>query len=217
VAPLAIFDLDGTLIDSTVIDHQCFLETFEAEFGLPAMAADWRSYPHQTDRGLTHEFLRGAWSRDPNEAEIARHRAAFIARLRGQAVVLHEIRGARAFIDFIQERGWKVALATGSWSDSAKLKLDLAGFPADLPLACCDNCVSREEILQQAIGNGQHSRIVVFGDGPWDVTAARNLNLPFVGIGGEELRRAGATEVIADFGDAEGVLAAMLRARPPRP
>lgn len=217
---LAIFDIDGTLIDSSAIDHQCFLETFESEFALRATDTDWRDYPHHTDHGLADEFLRRAWSREPKQEEIARHRAAFISLLHARVGVLNEIRGARAFIDWIAKRGWKIALATGAWSESARLKLAAAGFRADLPLACCDDCVSREEVLQQAIDDGQYSRIVVFGDGWWDVRTARNLELPFIGVGvgdaGDALRRAGASEIIADFADPEGVLAAMLRARPPR-
>ncbi len=212
---LAIFDIDGTLVDSNAIDHECFIETFDSEFGLRATDTDWRDYPYHTDRGLTHEFLRRAWSREPEEAEIERHRIAFITLLQARTVVLHEIRGARAFLDLIEQRGWSVTLATGAWSESAKLKLALAGFRPDLPLACCDDCVSREEVLQQAIGDGHHSRIVVFGDRWWDVRTARNLKLPFIGVGSEELHHAGAGEVIADFSEAGEVMAAMLRARPP--
>jgi beta-phosphoglucomutase-like phosphatase (HAD superfamily) len=173
---------------------------------------DWSDYPHHTDRGLTHEFLRRKWLRDPAEEDIARHRAAFIATLRARITALEEIRGARAFIEFLRARGWEIALATGAWSESAQLKLAAAGFPAGLPLASCDEWPSREEIVSAAIASRRCDRIVVFGDGWWDVAAARSLNLPFIGVG--DAAR-GAAESIVDFSDAEAVLAAMLRARPP--
>ncbi|HEY8131670.1 MAG TPA: HAD family hydrolase, partial [Thermoanaerobaculia bacterium] len=137
-----------------------------------------------------------------------------------RASVLHEVAGAKRFVELLQRTGWTVALATGAWSESAALKLGLAGFPVDLPLACCDTYASREDIVRHAIGSQQPSNIVIFGDGWWDVRTARNLSLPFVGVAADSaadaLRRAGATEVIPDFSDAEVVLAAMQRARPPR-
>jgi beta-phosphoglucomutase-like phosphatase (HAD superfamily) len=206
---LAIFDIDGTLIDSNAVDNECFL----ASLGTSADATDWSDYRHHTDRGLTHEFLRRKWSRDPIESEIARHRAAFIDALRVRITALEEIRGAKPFIEFLRERGWEIALATGAWSESALLKLRAAGFPPALPLACCDEWTSREEIVLGAIGGREYDRIVIFGDGWWDVRAARNLNLPFIGVGGAA---EGAAESIADFSNPEEVFAAMMRARPPR-
>ncbi len=203
---LAIFDIDGTLIDSNAVDNKCFVDTFETAFGLSASGIDWRNYPHHTDRGLTEEFLRRAWKREPEEQEIARHRELFVGALREQIERLEEIGGAGAFIHFLQERGWSIALATGAWSESALLKLAAAGLPCDLPLVCCDACPSREEIVLKAIGSPRPERIVVFGDGWWDLRAARNLGLPFIGVGDAS----GAPETIADFRDAEGVLAVML-------
>src|SRR5713226_8497309 len=99
---LAIFDIDGTLIDSKAVDNECFL----ASLGISADAIDWSDYPHHTDRGLTQEFLRRRWSRDPAEENIVRHRAAFIEALHARITTLEEIRGARAFIDFLRARGW---------------------------------------------------------------------------------------------------------------
>ncbi|MDQ6803086.1 MAG: HAD family hydrolase [Acidobacteriota bacterium] len=205
---LAIFDIDGTLIDSNAVDNACFL----ASLGTSADRIDWNDYPHHTDRGLTHEFLRRKWSRDPLEEDIAHHRAVFIDALRARITTLEEIRGARAFIELLRERGWEIALATGAWSESARLKLAAAGFPPTLPLACCDEWPSREEIVSGAIGGRKYDRIVVFGDGWWDVRAARNLNLPFIGVGGAAK---GAAESIVDFSDPEEVFTMMMRARPP--
>src|SRR5439155_14444272 len=157
VVSLAIFDIDGTLIDSNAVDNECFL----ASLGTSAGATDWSDYPHHTDRGLTHEFLRWKWSRDPVESEITRHRTAFIDALRARITSLEGIRGARAFLEFLRERGWEIALATGAWSESAAMKLNAAGFPSTLPLACCDEWLSREEIVLGAIAGRKYDRIVV--------------------------------------------------------
>jgi beta-phosphoglucomutase-like phosphatase (HAD superfamily) len=205
---LAIFDIDGTLIDSSALDTQCFLDAFDREFGLKATAIDWSDYVHHTDRGLVYEFLQRAWSRAPSEEEIRRHRTAFMQLLRDRIGVLEEIRGARRFLTILKQNGWRVALATGAWSESAKLKLAAARFPADLPVACCDDCAEREDILRLAIDGRTPEQIVVFGDGWWDARAAANLQLPFIGIGS----RSGAAHAIPDFANAEDVLALMLDA-----
>src|SRR5438046_7379642 len=94
---LAIFDIDGTLIDSNAVDNECFLASLETS----ADATDWSDYPHHTDRGLTREFLRRKWLRDPVESEITRYRTAFIDALRARITALEEVRGARAFIEVL--------------------------------------------------------------------------------------------------------------------
>src|SRR5206468_11756003 len=118
---LAIFDIDGTIVDSNAVDNQCFLETFAREFGIDAAGTDWSGYSHHTDRGLAHEFLRRAWSRDPEEVDIVRHQSAFMRLLRERANVLHEIAGAKRFVELLRRSGRTVALAMGAWSESATL------------------------------------------------------------------------------------------------
>ena len=126
--------------------------------------------------------------------------------LRDRTGILEEIRGARTFLSVLKQHGWEISLATGAWSESARLKLAAAGFPTDLRLACCDDCAAREEILRLAIDGRSAAQIVVFGDGWWDVRAAANLNLPFIGVGSGA---AAAPYFIADFSDPEAVLAMM--------
>ncbi len=216
---LAVFDIDGTLVDSTAIDWLCFKNAFVDAFGLDATQTDWTEYRHHTDRGLVREFLWRAWGSEPSEEAICTHRTAFLRLLDRRIHKLDEIAGARAFLTVLRQRGWRITLATGAWSQSAKMKLQRAGFTAHLPISCCDLAESRDEIMRQAIGESSYERIVVFGDAPWDIRVARNLSLAFVGVGkgrrGELLRHEGATEVIPDFYDPETVMKAMRRARGP--
>jgi phosphoglycolate phosphatase-like HAD superfamily hydrolase len=131
---------------------------------------------------------------------------------------LHEIPGAGAFLGELLARDWRVALCTGAWGDSARLKLERAGLPLDLPLASCDEEISREAILRRGLGlvGGTRKDVVVsFGDATWDVAAAAEEHLPFIGIasgaGEEKLRRRGATEVFEDFLDPAAMFAAIDR------
>jgi beta-phosphoglucomutase-like phosphatase (HAD superfamily) len=208
---LAVFDIDGTLTDTNAIDSECFVEALEAEYGIHSIDTDWSSYPHTTDRGIVREILRRAWSREAEEHELAAHRERFV-----ELLSRHESRaipGAIEFLRFLRGRGWSVVLCTGAWRDSARVKLRTAGFPDDLPLSSCDEAESREDIVRNGIAlMPPADRVVVFGDAVWDVRAARNLGLPFIGVGS----RSGAESAIDDYRDAEGVLALMEGASAPR-
>src|SRR5437762_9133093 len=148
---LAIFDVDGTLTETNDVDTECFLEAFAGEFGVREIDSDWSRYEHTTDRGILTELLRGIWSREASEEEVASYRRRFMAILDARMPTAREIPGAAAFLDFLTSRGWSVVLCTGAWLDSALMKLERAGFPPDLPLASSDTLVSREEILRHGI------------------------------------------------------------------
>ncbi|HEX3067668.1 MAG TPA: HAD family hydrolase [Thermoanaerobaculia bacterium] len=214
---IALFDIDGTLTESNETDSICFAEAFRDVFGA-GIDTDWDSYQHTTDRGIVIEALQRLRGREAEPHEIALHRTRFVELLGERMTELHEVPGAGAFLAQLQARDWRVVLCTGAWSDSAKLKLMRAGLPADLPLASCDDGIAREDILRRGIalaGAGDGDVIVSFGDAPWDVRAAANLNLPFIGIAAGtragSLRRSGAAEVFDDFEDAAAVFAGIDR------
>ncbi len=213
--PLAVFDVDGTLIDSNFIDAKCFLDAFQVEFGVDASVVDPAGFVHYTDRGIMTDLIRTFWARAADEEEIVRHRSRYLQHLERDASALAEIAGARTFLAELQQRGWRIALATGAWRQSALYKLRVAGFGERYPIASCDEFISREEIVRAAIalaGDGP-SPIVLFGDGVWDVRCAANLHLPIVAVGrgahAERLRNAGARVTIGDFADVDGVFAAI--------
>ncbi|MEE2777051.1 MAG: hypothetical protein VYE73_09870 [Acidobacteriota bacterium] len=105
------------------------------------------------------------------------------------------------------------ALATGSWSASARLKLRAAGLQlGGLPLATSDDAISRAGIFEVAValaanrnGGAGLDRVVSVGDGVWDVETARQLGVPFVGVTadayGGTLEELGAEVLSADFLD----------------
>jgi beta-phosphoglucomutase-like phosphatase (HAD superfamily) len=214
---IALFDIDGTLTQSNEIDSICFADAFRDVFGVE-IDTDWDSYRHTTDRGIVVEALHRACGREADAHEIALHRTRFVQLLSERITELNEVPGAGAFIAQMLARDWRVVLCTGAWSESARLKLMRAGLPTGLPLASCDDDIAREDILRRGIalaGGGDGDVIVPFGDAPWDVRAAANLHLPFIGIAAgahaESLRRSGAAEVIDDFKNAGAVLAAIDR------
>jgi beta-phosphoglucomutase-like phosphatase (HAD superfamily) len=214
---IALFDIDGTLTASNEIDSICRADAFRDVFGFE-LDTDWNAYEHTTDRGIATEELRRARGREPSPDELSLDRARCAQLLTERITSLKEIAGAAAFLAQLLARDWRIALCTGAWSDSARLKLARAGFTVQLPMASCDDDISREAILTRgiALAGGTRDDIVVsFGDGPWDVRAAANLQLPFIGIGSGQraqiLRRSGAAEVFEDFRDAAAVFAAIDR------
>ena len=219
MANLAIFDVDGTLTETNDIDTECFLEAFTLEFGAHEIDSDWSHYENTTDRGIATELLRRIRSREAVENEIVSYRRRFIEILDARMTTANEIPGAARFLEFLQQRGWTVVLCTGAWRDSALMKLSRAGFPDDLALVSSDTLISREEILKEGIalaaegGGAPLKRVVAFGDAVWDVRAARNVGIPFIGVGS---RAVGAESTIVDYVDTEAVLALMAEARAPR-
>jgi len=217
---IALFDIDGTLTESNEIDSVCFADAFRDVFGF-AIATDWNSYQHTTDRGIVVEALRRLRGREADAQEIALHRSRFLQLLGDRMTALNEIPGAGAFLAQLLARDWRVVLCTGAWSESARLKLERAGLPTGLPLASSDDDIAREDILRRGIalaGGSDGDVIISFGDAPWDVRAAANLHLPFIGIAAgaraESLRRSGAAEVFANFEDAAAVFAGIDRCVP---
>jgi phosphoglycolate phosphatase-like HAD superfamily hydrolase len=106
---------------------------------------------------------------------------------------------------------------------SARAKLAAAGLATTFPVGGFSHRErSRAEIIERAIAAAARHyrrtfelrRTVYFGDGPWDVAAAREAGIGFVGInelerGRARLRAAGAEHVFADYTDGAAIEAAV--------
>ncbi len=234
---LAIFDIDGTLTDTSAMDNRCFERALTELFGFGETADQWHECPHVSDSGLVQFIFEQQLKRPPDETEIARLQKHFLA-LMHEAVAAEPhtaapINGAvNAFSNMLDESNWGVAIATGCWQASAHFKLQQASVDfARVPLAHSDHLTAREDILTDAVaqaeshyrtsfGRASFERIVYIGDALWDVRTTRNLRMPFVGIAhgerAEHLRDAGASHVLPDYTDYPRFLAALHSAEVPR-
>ena len=227
---LAIFDIDGTLTDTNAVDDECFLRAIADVFELDVARVDWSDAPHVTDSAITQWLSEQHRGRGVDEDELHRLVRVFVEHLAVELerapVRFAPIQGAVDLFPALRAVGWDVALATGGWGPSARLKLRASRLDEpDLILACGSDAISREEIVLLArdrassLHGVSYPRVVSVGDGTWDVRTASNLGVPFVGVGSgareARLRAAGASVVLADFQDREAVLRAFATAPVP--
>jgi phosphoglycolate phosphatase-like HAD superfamily hydrolase len=215
---LAIFDVDGTLTSTNEVDEICFVQAFADAHAITGFDTNWDGYHHATDSGITFQIFQDRFGRNAKPNELGDLQRCFVRLLKEQLAASPNLFAAvpgstKMLARLKQEPDWTVAVATGCWQLSAQLKLEAANLKLNgFPLASAEMGFSREEILQDVIEkSGAHyqqtsfDRIVSIGDAPWDVRAARNLEMNFVGIGSGEparlLSSAGASHVIGDYQD----------------
>jgi len=212
---LVMFDIDGTLTETMKVDEERFVRSFAEVFGLTDIDADWSHYPHVTDSGIFHEVYAPRMGRLPTALDISRFRQRFIELLAAASsqFPFAPVAGADRLLSRLASQGaYRVSLATGSWRDSARLKMASAGMCFDdHPAASADDALERESIMklsEQRAGDwygGPFAGTVYVGDGVWDARACRALGIPFIGIGsGVEAARLaseGAVRVFQDFSE----------------
>jgi phosphoglycolate phosphatase-like HAD superfamily hydrolase len=215
-----LFDVDGTLTDTMDVDTRCFLQAFVDVCGFADVDPDWSHYRNATDAGIFQEVFESRRGRSPTVSETVEFREHLVALFRSaaQQKPFAPIRGASALLRRLSERGeYRIGLATGCWSDAARVKMASAGFCYDdYPSASADDAPDRETIVriaaQRTAGetDREWNRAIYVGDGVWDVKMSRLLGIPFLGIGSEEQREsliaAGASDVLPDFSDIDGFL-----------
>jgi phosphoglycolate phosphatase-like HAD superfamily hydrolase len=184
-----VFDIDGTLLDSNDIDSTLYLAAVRAVLGEVEFRPDWSDYEHVTDQGLLIDVLLDN-GLVPDDALIQQVKETFLqsvaAHLQAQGQ-FKEIPGARTFIDSLHQDGeTSIAYATGGWGESARLKLQTAGFPVeDIPLASSDFHLKRIDIMRHSVSQlpNPEAPVTYFGDAVWDQRACDELGWRFVAVG----------------------------------
>jgi phosphoglycolate phosphatase-like HAD superfamily hydrolase len=213
--PIAIFDIDGTLTDTVDVDAECF-EAAVRDVVKAGELPDWRTLDDVTDASI----LRTVWKR-MGRGELPDHAERKVAaRMHDLLTEAHlcdsdrfqPVAGAQTVFQRVRVLGGHVAIATGGWRPAAELKLDLAAIPHEgVPIVTASERVTKKDILRFALlraeeEDGATGPVVYFGDAVWDASAAKALDVAFVGIASgdaaDELAAAGAVRVIPDYNDA---------------
>jgi len=217
---LVIFDIDGTLTQTSRVDEICFTRAFADTHGLEVLADHWIDCPHVSDSGVTQHLFQYYFGRDPRDHESGAIKQRLVDLLEehhrlDQSYFAEIPRAAETFNQLVDGRGWAKAIATGCWQPSAEMKLRAASINYHgIPGGFAEDGVARESIVGAAISRSRNhyrhenfDRIVSVGDGVWDVRTAARLGLAFIGVASgaraEMLREAGAKHVIPDFEDAD--------------
>jgi phosphoglycolate phosphatase-like HAD superfamily hydrolase len=215
---LVMFDVDGTLTQSSDLDTKAFVQALEDIFGFNSVSTDWSSYTHVSDSGILEEVCLSHRGNKPTLIQIDRFRARLVQLLSDEAAACGGIKPVRnaseALARLLTSQEYAVAYAGGAWADSALFKLRSAKLPTEgIAYAFADDGFSREGIYNVAQHRAEDhyhchfSRVVYVGDGVWDIRAARRLGYSFIGIGqdegGKRLHAEGATHVLPDYQDIE--------------
>jgi phosphoglycolate phosphatase-like HAD superfamily hydrolase len=189
---LVMFDVDGTLVDSTGFDAALYAQSIGDHLGVE-VDRSWGAYRHVTDGGILDELL-GSHAAPERHAELrSRVREAFVARVRrhvqesGRSIC--EIAGAKRLFDVLAATpGVRVAIATGGWHETALLKLAAIGIDGEsVALASSSDAVERAAIMRvaerRAMGHETSARRTYFGDGAWDQRASAEVGYDFIAVG----------------------------------
>lgn len=193
---LIIFDIDGTLTETTEVDSKCFVQAVKDVLQVTEINTNWMQYQYSTDSGVTDEIYETLLKRKASDDEIQIIKDSFVAHLKrawkANPLSFSPIPGAdKIFAKISNLSHWHICIATGTWKQSALFKLMHAAIPhTHLAKAYADDHIKRTEIIKIAVRQAQvlhqipkYERLIYVGDRDWDYFAAKELNMEFIGIG----------------------------------
>ncbi|HEU0035091.1 MAG TPA: HAD family hydrolase [Kofleriaceae bacterium] len=197
-----LLDVDGTLVDSNDAHAHCWVEAF-AERDLDVSYARVRRMIGMGGDRLI-ELVAG-YPRDSKDSKRLGERRAelFLDKWLPQVKPLD---GTRELLLRLRADGYQYAIASAAKAEELTPLLELAGI-ADL----CDRITTSSDVtdskpapdtIEAALGrvSVDRHRVVMIGDTPYDVEAARGANVDIIGVttgGWSQESLAGAIEVYA--------------------
>jgi phosphoglycolate phosphatase len=225
---LVLWDVDGTLVDAARLGRDAFFEAFESVTGSPP--TEMVPFAGRTDLEIAHDMLAASGVEsaedllDRFEEALVEAMAARMEELgrRGRALP-----GAEAALARLQgEPGVVQSLLTGNVERNALLKLAAFGLAPYVDFAAgaygSDHRARGELVaIARLRAAGLHQieleprDVVLLGDTPLDVAAAREGGARAVGVATgpydeAALAEAGADAVLADLRDTDAVVREVL-------
>ncbi|MBD0694807.1 HAD family hydrolase [Streptomyces sp. CBMA123] len=204
MAPAALFDVDGTLLDTNYLHTVAWAEALAQYDHHPAMARIHRAIGMGGDQ-LLDELLGP--DRDPSQdEEISAAQKALYGRFWPR---LRAFDGAAALLRAVTARGWTVVLASSaSGRDLEVMRRALGADDAITEATSADDVRQSKpapDLVHAALdkAGARTDEAVFVGDTLWDVQAAAEAGVPCIAVlsGGwsaRDLRAAGALEVHRD-------------------
>ena len=206
---LVIFDVDGTLVDSTYHHALAWHRAFcEREIVLPM----WRIHREIGKGG--DRLVPDLAGDDVERRDGDRLRDAQKERFAELIDEVQPLAGAHELLAACKEGGWRIALASSGRADEVAhylRLLDAEELPdAVVSSADVDTTKPAPDVLEQARKQAapdlDADAVVMVGDATWDCEAALRAGMTPIavlcgGFGREELEAAGATAVYASLGE----------------
>ena len=209
--PAAILDIDGTLVDTNYHHAIAWYRAFRQHGHVIPI---WRIHRHI---GMGGDHLVAALlSAEVEEKEGDDIRSAEKALYLAMIADVAPLRGARALVQDLKDRGHAVVLASSAKAIEVDHYVDLldARNLADgwTTSADVEATKPQPDLVQAALekgGNGDSA--VMLGDTPWDIEAAERAGVETIavrtgGFGRDELEKAGAVQVFDSVTELRGRL-----------
>jgi HAD superfamily hydrolase (TIGR01549 family) len=198
-ADAAIFDVDGTLVDT---NYQHALAWFRAFRQVDITVPTWRIH---RAIGMGGDHLVAAVTDDDTEEQYGdRLRAAWNDEFTPMLAEVRPFEGAADLLREVRDRGFAVVLASSGKQEHVDHYLDLVDGRelADSWTTSDDVAATKPapDLVQVALDKVGRRAGVMIGDSTWDCVAAGKAGVPSLAVrtGGfavEELREAGARRV----------------------
>src|SRR5450755_436276 len=187
-APIVVFDLDGTLVDTAPDLINALNHVLERE-GMPPVPLD--SARNMIGAGARRLIERGLEleGRFASVDDITRLTGDFIDYYAAHiADVSRPFEGLESALDDLQAQGYRFAVCTNKLEWLSKLLLDQLGLSSRFSAICGADTfgISKPDpgILQQTIARagGQLSQAIMVGDAGPDIGVARRAGVPVIGV-----------------------------------
>ena len=182
-----IFDIDGTLVDSSAFDEALYIAAIRDVLGNVSIRSNLHEYSNQTDTGILMDICEAnALSIDDSMPFVRVRFGELVSEYLNDGGRCRPIRGAISLVDrLIRSDTYQVGIATSGWGNTADMKLGYAGFSRNgIPLASSDQQYQRTKIMESCRSRIPSAGITTYvGDGEWDQLASEELGWKFIGVG----------------------------------
>ena len=206
VRPAALFDIDGTLVDSNYLHVHAWYRAFQ-QVGLGVEA--WRIH---RSIGMDGTTLLSTLAGDTNDDTRSRAKDLHTQYYKQTASLLKCLPGAQELLQRVDKLGLQVVLATSAPEDELKMLREVLASDALISAVTSskdvDTAKPKPDIIEVALDRaGVDAEHAVFiGDTVWDVEACERAGVPTIavlsgGVSRGELESAGAKAVFEDISD----------------
>lgn len=202
-APAAILDIDGTLVDTNYHHAIAWFRAFRQHGHVVPI---WRIHRHIGMGGdqMVRALLSDQVEADEGDDIRAAEKALYLAMIEE----VEPLRGARALMEDLRDRGRKVVLASSAKANEVDHYLDLldARELADSWTTSADVQATKPEpdLVLAAIEKLGGGPAIMVGDSVWDCEAAKRAGIASIavltgGFSADELQDAGASAVFGSI------------------